>query len=140
MATRRLFSREFKVEAVNLVKDRGVSVSQASRDLDLNESVLGRWTKELAQEEQDAFPSGGNMKHEQAEIARLKKEVAKLKMERDLLKKPQPTSRRNRCEIRLHRETPRGLANELDVRGTPGVTQRILCVVDVTTQHAKPGK
>ena len=41
----------------------------------------------LAQDEQDAFPGGGNMKPEQAEIARLKKEVAKLKMERDLLKK-----------------------------------------------------
>ena len=41
MAMRRRFSREFKVEAVKLVKDRGVSVSQASRDLDLNEGVLG---------------------------------------------------------------------------------------------------
>jgi transposase len=41
----------------------------------------------LARDEQDAFPGGGNMKPEQAEIARLKKEVAKLKMERDLLKK-----------------------------------------------------
>jgi transposase len=87
MATRRRFSKEFKVEAVKLVKDRGVSVSQASRDLDINEGVLGRWVKELAQDEQDAFPGGGNMKPEQAEIARLKREVAKLKMERDLLKK-----------------------------------------------------
>ena len=87
MATRRRFSREFKVEAVKLVKDRGVSVLQASRDLDLNEGVLGRWVKELAQDEQDAFPGGGNMKPEQAEITRLKKEVAKLKTKCDLLKK-----------------------------------------------------
>ena len=87
MATRRRFSREFKIEAVKLVKDRGVSVSQASRDLDLNEGVLGRWVKELTQDEQDAFPGGGNMKPDQAEIARLRKEVATLKMERDLLKK-----------------------------------------------------
>ena len=41
MAMRRRFSREFKVEAVKLVEDRGVSVSQAPRDLDLNEGVLG---------------------------------------------------------------------------------------------------
>ena len=87
MATRRRFSREFKIEAVKLVKDRGVSVSQASRDLDLNEGVLGRWVNELAQDEQDAFPGAGNMKPEQAEIVRLRKEVATLKMERDLLKK-----------------------------------------------------
>ena len=55
-----------QVEAVKLVKDRSVSVSQASRDLDLNESVLGRWIKELAQYEQYAFPGSANMKPEQA--------------------------------------------------------------------------
>lgn len=38
--TRRKFSREFKTEAVRLVTDRGVAVSQAARDLDLSESVL----------------------------------------------------------------------------------------------------
>jgi transposase-like protein len=37
---RRKFSREFKLEAVRLVKDRGVSVAQAARDLDLHENVL----------------------------------------------------------------------------------------------------
>ena len=62
MAARRRFSREFRIEAARLVKDRGVSVSQASRDLDRNEGVLGRWIKELAPDEQDAFPGGGNMK------------------------------------------------------------------------------
>ena len=45
---RRLFSREFKAEAVRLVKERGVSVVQASRDLDVGENVLRRWVKECA--------------------------------------------------------------------------------------------
>ena len=62
MEKRRQFSREFKLEAVKLVKNRGVSVAQA-------------------------FPGQGVMKPEQAEIERLKKENAKLSMERDLLKK-----------------------------------------------------
>lgn len=44
---RRQFSREFKLEAVRLVKERGVSVVQASRDLDVGESILRRWIKEL---------------------------------------------------------------------------------------------
>ena len=43
---RRIFSREFKHEAVKLVRDRGVSVAQASLDLDLSESVLRRWMRE----------------------------------------------------------------------------------------------
>ena len=87
MATRRTFSGEFKREAVRLIKERGVSVSQAARDLDLHENVLRKWVRELAGDPEHAFPGQGQMKPEQAEIARLKKEVAKLRMERDILKK-----------------------------------------------------
>jgi len=56
MVQRRKFSREFKLEAVNLVLVRGVALAQASRDLDINENVLGRWVRELKQSEQQAFP------------------------------------------------------------------------------------
>ena len=87
MRTRRQFSREFKVEAVKLVAERGVSISQADRDLDLGETVLRRWVRELTADPQQAFPGNGVMKPEQAEIERLRKEVSKLKMERDILKK-----------------------------------------------------
>ena len=45
--TRQKLSREFKIEAVWLVTDRGVAVAQAARDLDLAESVLRRWIREL---------------------------------------------------------------------------------------------
>lgn len=87
MGTRRQFSREFKLEAVKLVKERGVSVTQAARDLDIHQTVLRAWIRELAADPQHAFPGKGVIKPEQAEIERLKKEVAKLKMERDILKK-----------------------------------------------------
>jgi transposase len=84
---RRKFSREFKVEAVRLIKDRGVSVAQAARDLDVHENVLRKWVRELASDPQQAFPGHGQMKPEQLEIERLRREVAKLKAERDILKK-----------------------------------------------------
>jgi len=87
MATRRTFGSEFKREAVRLIKERGVSVAQAARDLDLHENVLRKWVRELSGDPEHAFPGQGQMKPEQAEIARLKKEVAKLRMERDILKK-----------------------------------------------------
>ena len=87
MQKRRNFSREFKLEAVRLVKERGVSVAQAARDLDLHENVLRKWIREVSADPQQAFPGHGQMKPEQLEIARLRKEVAKLKAERDLLKK-----------------------------------------------------
>ena len=44
---RRKFSREFKVEAVRLVRERGVSVAQASRDIAVHENILRKWVKEL---------------------------------------------------------------------------------------------
>ena len=84
---RRTFGREFKLEAVRLVKERGVSVAQAARDLDLHENVLRKWVRDIAADPQHAFPGHGQMKPEQLEIDRLRKEVAKLKAERDILKK-----------------------------------------------------
>ncbi|MBB4575710.1 transposase [Rhizobium lentis] len=84
---RRKFSREYKLEAVKLVRERGVSVAQASRDLDVHENVLRKWVREYGSDPVQAFPGHGQMKPEQLEIERLRKEVAKLKAERDILKK-----------------------------------------------------
>ncbi len=84
---RRIFSREFKLEAVRLVRDRGVAVAQASRDLDIAESVLRRWMRDAEADPQHAFPGHGQLKPEQKEIDQLRREVAKLKAERDILKK-----------------------------------------------------
>jgi transposase len=84
---RRIFSREFKLEAVKLVRDRGVSVAQACRDLEIAESVLRRWMRETDADPRHAFAGPGQVKPEQAEIDRLRREVAKLKAERDILKK-----------------------------------------------------
>jgi transposase len=57
--TRRKFRREFKIEAVRLVTDRGVAVAQAARDLDVAESVLRRWMRELATTPAAAVPGMG---------------------------------------------------------------------------------
>ena len=84
---RRKFTREFKLEAVKLITERGVSVAQASRDLGVQGSVLRRWVQECVADPQQAFPGQGQMKPEQAEMARLRREVLKLKAERDILKK-----------------------------------------------------
>ena len=84
---RRRFDRAFKLEAVKLVRERGVSAAQAARDLDVHENVLRKWVKEFSADPQHAFPGQGQMKPEQAEIERLRREVIRLKAERDILKK-----------------------------------------------------
>ena len=84
---RRQHTREFKIEAVRLVKERGVSLAQASRDLDIHENLLRNWVKRFEKDAGQAFSGHGVMKPELAEIERLKREVQKLKAERDILKK-----------------------------------------------------
>lgn len=83
---RRIFSREYKLEAVKLVRERGVTVAQAARDLDVHENVLRKWVREYGDDPSQSFPGKGQMKPEQLEIERLRREVAKLKAERDILK------------------------------------------------------
>jgi transposase len=84
---RRKFSREFKIEAVKLVGERGVSVAQAARDLDVHENVLRKWAPDHEADPGSAFPGHGVMKAEQQEIERLRREIVKLKAERDILEK-----------------------------------------------------
>ena len=84
---RRTFSREYKLEAVKLVRDRGVTIAQSSRDLGVHENVLRKWVRDWEADPRDAFPGQGQMKPEQQEIERLRREVTKLKAERDILKK-----------------------------------------------------
>ena len=80
MERRRTFSREFKLEAVKLVTERGVAVVQAAKDLDVHENVLRKWVRELRESPREAFLGNGKQKAQDAEIARLRKEVAKLKV------------------------------------------------------------
>ena len=56
---RRQFTREFKIEAVRLVRDRGVSVAQACRDLDVHENLLRRWIKQVASDRRRPFRDRG---------------------------------------------------------------------------------
>jgi transposase len=84
---RRTYSREFKLEAVKLIKERGVSLAQAAQELGVHGNRLRGWIREFEADPQQAFPGHGQMKPEQAEIERLRREVAKLKAERDILKK-----------------------------------------------------
>jgi transposase len=87
MATRRKYTREFKLEAVKLVRERGVTMAQAARDLDVHVNLLRNWVRAAQADPAQAFPGHGQQKPEDAEITRLRREVARLKIERDILKK-----------------------------------------------------
>jgi transposase len=85
--TRRTFTREFKVNAVRMVTQKGHSLSQVARDLDLDPKLLRRWRDALEGEGDEAFPGKGRLKPDEEELRRLHREVDRLREEREILKK-----------------------------------------------------
>ena len=83
---RRSFTDEFKAGAVRLVLDEGKSIPQVARDLDLTESAFRGWVEQARADKGQGRP-GALTTVEREELARLRKQVRELQMERDILKK-----------------------------------------------------
>jgi transposase len=85
---RRKFTREFKLNAVELSYERK-NIAELAAELKIRPELLYRWRSEFAGGEGESFPGNGNKKltEEQKEIVRLQKELSDIKMERDILKK-----------------------------------------------------
>ena len=84
---RKTYTREFKIQAVRLITRDGLSVAEASRRLGVKEETLRAWRDAAAGLGDAAFPGPGNLTPEQDELRLLRAEVARLRAERDLLKK-----------------------------------------------------
>jgi transposase len=82
---RRSFTDDFRAGAVRLVLDEGKTIPQVARDLDLTRSALRSWV-ERARAERTKGKSGGLTTAEREELAKLRKQVRELTMERDILK------------------------------------------------------
>jgi transposase len=83
---RRKYTQEFKEESVKLITEQGYQIAEASRNLGINENMLGRWKREIeGGGEDNSCPNGS--KAMQTELNRLRKENKRLKMEREILKK-----------------------------------------------------
>jgi transposase-like protein len=85
MKTRRRFDRQFKIDAVRLLETSGKTGVEVASNLGIPRDALSRWKRELNEENIRAFPGQGNPRDE--ELARLRKENADIRMERDILKK-----------------------------------------------------
>lgn len=79
---RRKFTREFKLGAVKLVNEQGLSLTQAAKDLGVDRKVLREWLSKFA-----ADPGSGSPLSMADELQRLRKENTRLRMEREILKK-----------------------------------------------------
>jgi transposase len=84
---RKVYTREYKVEAVRLATENGKSLAQVAKDLGINKNTLWNWSRELRRDQQNAFPGKGRMKPIEEENRRLRRENQVLRQERDFLKK-----------------------------------------------------
>jgi len=84
MTTRKTYSKEFKLDAIALVVEQKYSKAEAARNLGLSPQILGRWLKEAEDDDGQAFRGNGTLTPEQAEIRRLKEQVKRLEMEREI--------------------------------------------------------
>jgi transposase len=84
---KRIYAKEFKEEAVKLVKEQGVSIKQAATELGISQSALRKWIEAKQNKGVTAFPGSGNLSLEDQRVRDLEKKVRLLEMERDILKK-----------------------------------------------------
>ena len=84
---RRKYDREFKVEAVKLVIGGGRAVAEVARNLGIHENLLYKWREKYTEDMAHAFPGKGRLKPAEEEVRRMKRELADVTQERDILKK-----------------------------------------------------
>jgi transposase len=84
---RRRHSREFKIEAVKLVTEKGYSIAEAARSLDICQTLLRSWKIACEKQPDQAFPGHGRLPAIEEELRQLRAENKRLQMERDILKK-----------------------------------------------------
>lgn len=85
--TRRKYTQEFKLEAIQLVEARGGNAAEVARNLGIDSNMLSRWIRECRHDSEYAFPGQGKLREPEAAFRKLKKELADTQMERDILKK-----------------------------------------------------
>lgn len=85
--SRKSYDNEFKREAVRLVIKEGRKASEVERDLGITTSLVSRWVREMKEDPQYAFPGKGRLKAPDDEVRSLRRELERVKRERDILKK-----------------------------------------------------
>jgi transposase len=84
---RRVYTPEFKAEAVQLVTGQGYSLAEAARSLGIHETLLRSWKQAIAKQGDQASPGHGKLPLVEEEMRRLRAENQRLRAERDILKK-----------------------------------------------------
>jgi transposase len=86
---RKKYSKQFKLDAIQLYENGEKSMAQLERELGITDGLLGKWREDLQQVKtpSDAFPGNGNLPEQEARVRQLERENAQLRQEKEILKK-----------------------------------------------------
>jgi len=84
---RRKYSRDYKIEAVRLAEESEDSAAAVARQLGIHHNLIYKWRDQLLEDGAEAFPGKGKLRSSDEEVRRLRRENARLREERDILKK-----------------------------------------------------
>ena len=109
---KKTYTQEFKREAVRLAQTSGKPITQVARELGISDASIHHWRKELAEHGSEAFPGSGHQTALEEENRRLKRELERTRQERDILKKPCPSSRTANGEVAGRGRVSKGLSSQ----------------------------
>ncbi len=140
--TRRHFDQQFKVDAVRLLEESGRTVAAVARELGIGRSELQRWKKQFrkGQTPGQAFPGNGNVSPEKKELEELRRELARVKEEREILKKHWPSFDDGRDPISVYRPVRPRTCGQTDVLGSGGLPERILRIPQTRAESQRSGQ
>jgi transposase len=84
---RKTYTPEFKLQAVKMITEQHLSVTEVARRLGVPAKRLHEWKKAVREHGAGAFPGAGHLPPQEDELRRLRADVKRLEMERDILKK-----------------------------------------------------
>lgn len=83
----RSFDREFKLSAIRMASEAGTTAVEVEERLGISKGIVSRWKKQLRESGEEAFPGTGHASDRDEEIRNLRRELARVSQERDILKK-----------------------------------------------------
>lgn len=138
MQERQRFTAEFKREAVRLLQSGDRPAAVVARELGIPRNRLYKWAKDLDTKGAEAFAGSGRRPTAADDPAALKREIARLKEENEILKKRRRTSRGNCREVRLDTGAAR-LPGAAAVCHPGCLAQRLLRLAAATAEPARAG-
>lgn len=87
MQKKKVFTAEYKKEIIRLITEGGKKVSEVAKDIGVTETSVRRWLDQYSEHGNNAFPGKGKLRPEDEEMRKLKREIADLREENEILKK-----------------------------------------------------